>query len=152
MTMPYLGSTEPYQQDTKLVLLFKILGAINNFNGGAVSEPNYFPEGSTPLMQDTEWKLLQKICGALNEIATAGGAPPSGPAGGDLKGTYPDPLIQSIHMENGADLVSVLGKTYFYDHADGFYYRYYVDSSLTGGTPQWIMDDTNPKTYAQLFP
>ena len=89
MTMPFFGTTSPNPNDTRLVVLFKILGALNNANGGPVSSPTFFPEGSAPLKNDTEWKLLQKILGAANAI--------SGTFSGETIGTNGDSFVFRNH-------------------------------------------------------
>lgn len=113
MNMPYYGSTLPLKQDSRLALLFKILGAINNANGGPVNIPGFFPEGSTPLMQDTEWKLLAKICGAMNYLAENS----SGASGGSTWGL------------NGDNLVRRNDDVYIKDAAVGDYHFLYSSSS-----------------------
>lgn len=147
-----VSTLAPTYQDTNSILLEKILRLCNQLNGGPVSEPNYFPEGSAPLRGDTINVALQKICGALNVLATGGGIPPSGAAGGDLKGTYPNPLIDQISFEDGASDVWIRGGTehWVYDLFTGFYYKRYIDSEETG-MPQDITDFTNPKTHAELM-
>lgn len=56
------------KQDTRLGILFKILEALNNVNGGPVSA-SFFPEGTQLNRQDTEWKILQKMLAATNAIS-----------------------------------------------------------------------------------
>ena len=68
-----VSSLAPTYQDTNSILLEKILRLCNQLNGGPVSDPDYFPEGSTPLRGDTINISLQKICGSLYGITTGGG-------------------------------------------------------------------------------
>jgi hypothetical protein len=58
----------PNKQDTRLRVLFKILEALNNVNGGPVSA-SFFPEGTELNLQDTEWKVLQKMLVATNAVS-----------------------------------------------------------------------------------
>ena len=58
----------PNKQDTRLRVLFKILDALNNVNGGPVAA-SFFPEGTALNLQDTEWKVLQKMLAATNQIS-----------------------------------------------------------------------------------
>lgn len=73
MIAPFYGTTTPNQQDAEAVILSKILAALNIANGGPVSSPSFYPEGSTPMRLDNAYKTLQKILGAANAIATGGG-------------------------------------------------------------------------------
>lgn len=104
MTMPFFGTTSPNLNDTRLVVLFKILGALNNANGGPVSSPTFFPEGSAPLKNDTEWKLLQKILGAANAISDPFSAATIGTNGDSFVfrnhgGYFRDPETNLYHAE-----------------------------------------------------
>lgn len=69
---------EPQPSDTEHVLLEKILRLCNQLNGGDVSQPTFYPEGSEPRDSDTINRLLKKIAGSLyvlNETGGSGGTP-----------------------------------------------------------------------------
>jgi hypothetical protein len=90
--------------------LEKILRLVNQLNGGPVSQPTFFPEGSEPLRGDTQNVLLKKICGALYNLSTAGGTAGIWGSDGDNE------------VRRGADV-------YVLDYTTGLYHRQLAEST-----------------------
>lgn len=70
-------------------------------------------------------------------IDVTGGGPPSGPAGGDLGGTYPDPEVVAI-TETGGPTSLVFGTI-----ADGLYLKR-VGATIVGAAAVSLTPPTNP--------
>ena len=112
----------PNKQDARLAILLKILGALNNVNGGSVASPSFFPEGSSPNKQDTEWKLLQKILGAANAIPTTFPSPATDGASAIFKNNnfwfkdqYGQYHLASCYVEEGQVQTDIDNQGYNYE-------------------------------------
>ena len=112
-----VSTLAPQPADTNNILLEKILRLCNQLNGGPVSEPYYFPEGSTPYRGDTNNIALQKICGALYNLTSSGGGP----------GTW---------GVDGNNVVRKIANVYVLDDFTGLYHAIEATSEFSPGIVQ----------------